>query len=353
MSDAHYQHALSLFGQGRHDEGAQVLVQASRAGHVPSMSLLAGQLLSGRGVPRDMTTGIRLTMAAAERGGGFSCAVAANLFARGYAGRPDWPRALDYLQRAAELGHKPAQDQLRVLSGYRAGIDWKKLRRAVDIAAWRKTPAPVVLNEDPPVHAATGLLSAEMCDALVARARPLLTPATIHDEYKGGATIDDIRHHSFAQFHITDMDLVLQAVNERLCALAGVPAIHSEGCQVLHYQVGEYFRPHFDFCEPGSGVHAATLAEDGQRVITVLVYLNDDLDGGETDFPALGLRHRGKKGDALMWRNVDAEGRPDRRTLHAGLPPTRGEKWLASLWIRERPPAGYGDPYMAAAMENR
>jgi hypothetical protein len=77
------------------------------------------------------------------------------------------------------------------------------------------------------------------------------------------------------------------------------------------------------------------------------------LEGGETDFPRLGIRHRGRKGDGLMFRNVDAEGRGDYRTLHAGLPPTQGEKWLVSLWIRDRPPAGYGHPRLAAAMEGR
>jgi hypothetical protein len=353
MSDAQYQHALALFSQGRHAEGAQLLGHAAQAGHVPSMSLLGGQLLSGRGMAPDTVTGIRLIMAAAERGGGFACATAATLCARGYSGRPDWPRALDYLQRAAELGFQPAQAQLRLLSGYRAGIDWKKLRRAIDIAAWRKLPAPTILNEDPPIRAAPGLLSAELCEALIARAKPLLSPAKIYDELKGGKAASDVRQHSAAQFRVTDTDLVMLAVCDRLCALAGLPAIHAETCQVLHYKVGEYFGPHFDFFEPGFGGHAAMLTDYGQRVATVLVYLNDDLEGGETDFPRLGVRYRGRKGDALMFRNVDAEGRPDPRTLHAGLPPTQGEKWLLSLWIRDRSPPGYGDPRVVSVLEGR
>ncbi|MGZ3274907.1 MAG: 2OG-Fe(II) oxygenase [Caulobacteraceae bacterium] len=353
MTDVQYQQALALFNQGRHAEGARLLVQAAEAGHVPSMSLLGGQLLSGRGMPPDTVAGIRLTMAAAERGGAFACATAASLCARGYSGAPDWPRALDYLQRSAELGFQPAQAQLRLLSGYKAGIDWKKLRRAIDIAAWRSPPAPLTLSEDPPIHAAPGLLSPELCDALIARARPFLTPAKIYNELKGGRTVEDIRRHSSAQFQATDTDLVMLAVCERLCALAGLPAVQAETCQVLHYTVGEYFGPHSDFFEPGFEGHAAMLKDYGQRVVTVLVYLNDDLEGGETDFPKLGLRHRGGKGDALMFRNVDAEGRPDRRTLHAGLPPTRGEKWLLSLWIRDRAPPGYGDARVLSALESR
>jgi hypothetical protein len=354
MTDAHYEHALALFDQGRHAEGAKVLGQAASAGHVPSMSLLGGQLLTGRGVPADTPTGIRLILAAAERGGAFACATAANLFAWGYyTGRPDWPRALDYLQRSAELGYVPAREQLRLLSGYKAGIDWKKLRRAISVEALRRFPAPRPLSEDPQVHAVPALLSPALCDALIAAARPRLAPATIYDERQGGHTLADGRRHTSARFQITDMDLVMTAVNERLCALAGLPVFNAETLQVLHYEVGETFAPHIDAWDPEFEGHAATLARYGQRVVTVLVYLNDDLEGGETDFPRLGIRHRGRKGDGLMFRNVDPEGRPDRRTLHAGLPPTKGEKWLLSLWIRDRAPEGYGDPRLAAAMEGR
>ena len=350
MTDSQYQNALALFGQGRHAEGAQVLGQAAAAGHLASMTLLGGQLLTGRGVAFDPAAGGNLILQAAERGSGFACATAATLLARGYAGQPDWPRALDYLQRAAELGFQPAREQLRLLSGYKAGIDWKKLRRAVDIAAWRKVPTPAALHEDPPIHTAPGLLSAELCDALIARGGPLLGAAPVYNELHGGNTIADGRRNSAAQFAATELDLVTEAVCNRVCALAGLPAVNAEGLQVLHYHVGEYFAPHYDFWDPGFEGHASMLKGFGQRVTTVLVYLNDDFDGGETEFLRLGLRHRGKKGDALMFRNVDAGGQVDYRTLHAGRPPTRGEKWLLSVWIHDRAlPACPPPPFRAQA----
>jgi len=354
MTDAQYQTALALFGQGRNAEGFQVLGQAASAGHAPAMSMLGGQLLSGQGVAFDAVTGARLILKAAERGDGFACATAAVLFARACSGQSDWPRALDYLQRAAELGFQPARAQLRLLSGYKAGIDWKKLRRAVDIAAWRQVPTPLVLNEDPQVHSAPGLLSAELCDALIARGRPLLRAARIYNELQGGNTTGDIRRCSSAPlFRYTDMDLVTEAISNRVCALAGLPAANAEAMQVLHYQVGEYFAPHVDFLDPGFEGHAATLKNNGQRVTTVLVYLNDDLEGGETEFLRLGLSHRGRKGDALMFRNVDAQGRPDPRTLHAGRPPTQGEKWLLSVWILDRATPDSRDPGLMAALAGR
>ena len=354
MTDAHYDHALALFGQGRHAEGVYVLAQAAQAGHVSSMSLLGAQLLSGRGVAADTPSGIRLILDAAARGGAFACATAANVCAwAAHTGRTDWPRALDFLQRAAELGHQPARDQLRLLSGDRAGIDWGKLRRAVDIAALSRFPKAAPLSEDPLIHAVPGLLSPEICDALITAARPRLAPAMIYDELRGGETPEEGRRLTSAGFGVTDADLVMMAVNERLCALAGLPPCNAEGLQVMHYKIGDFFAPHFDAWDVGFAGHAATLAQQGQRVITVLVYLNDDLEGGETDFPRLGIRHRGAKGDGLMFRNVDARGGRDARMLHAGLPPTAGEKWLLSLWIRDRAPATCGDPLVTAAMEGR
>jgi hypothetical protein len=353
MSDAQYQTALALFGQGRHAEGAQALGHASSAGHVPSMALLGAQLLAGRGVAPDVATGGRLTLRAAERGSGFACATAATLYARGYSGQQDWPRALDWLQRAAELGYQPAQAQLRLLSGYKAGIDWKKLRRASDIAAWRKVPAPQTLFAEPQIHAAPGFLSPELCETLIARARPLLGPAPVYNELRGGnTTADERRHSSAALAKITDIDLVTEAVCHRVCALAGTTADHAESMQVLHYRPGEYFAPHLDCWNPEFEGHVETLRRYGQRIVTVLVYLNDDFEGGETEFLALRTRHKGHKGDALMFRNVAADGLPDPRTLHAGRPPVQGEKWLLSVWIRDRAlPPEDNDPALMAEMQ--
>jgi hypothetical protein len=354
MSDAQYQTALALFGQGRHAEGVQLLGHAAHEGHVPSMSLLGGQLLTGRGAPPDPVAGIRLILAAAERGGGYACAMAGMLWASGVAGAPDWPRALDYLQRAAELGFAPAQSQLRLLSGDRLGTDWKALRRAIDIPAWRRCPPTRTLCEDPLIQAVPGLLPPALCDMMIDAARSRLGPARIYDEHSGGLVVRDSRRNSAAEFTVTDMDVALLAVRERLCAPTGLPALQADGFQVLHYKVGERFTPHFDFFEPGSAGNDLTLAQSGQRAFTILVYLNEEgLEGGETDFPRLGLSHRGAKGDALMFRNLDAQGRPDRRTLHAGLSPTAGEKWVLTQWVRDRPQAGVGNPQVVAALNGR
>ncbi len=107
---------------------------------------------------------------------------------------------------------------------------------------------------------------------------------------------------------------------------------------VLHYSPGQQFEPHYDFLDLDIPGYASDVAENGQRVATFLLYLNDDYQGGETDFPKLGFRHKGRKGDALLFWSVASSGDPDTRTLHAGRPPASGEKWVFSQWLRQRAP---------------
>jgi prolyl 4-hydroxylase len=106
---------------------------------------------------------------------------------------------------------------------------------------------------------------------------------------------------------------------------------------VLHYAPGEQFAPHYDFIDDSTPAGRREVAATGQRAVTFLAYLNDGYEGGETAFPLLGGRYKRNKGDALFYSNVTPDGSPDRRTMHAGTPLKRGEKWLMSQWIRSRP----------------
>lgn len=85
----------------------------------------------------------------------------------------------------------------------------------------------------------------------------------------------------------------------------------------------------------GRGQHA------GNRTRTICVYLNHVEAGGETVFPRADVSVAPVPGRAVVFDKLFADGRPDSESLHAGLPVTRGEKWLATLWLRERRYRGY------------
>jgi hypothetical protein len=135
-------------------------------------------------------------------------------------------------------------------------------------------------------------------------------------------------------------DLVVLLIRDRLSAACGLPVTAMEVPQVFHYAVGQAFRLHEDYLVPDGAYKSRELATHGQRARTLLIYLNEGFEGGETDFPRLDLRFRGRKGEALMFTNVLPDGSPDRRMSHAGLPPSAGEKWLFSQWVRDRDAPG-------------
>jgi prolyl 4-hydroxylase len=115
-----------------------------------------------------------------------------------------------------------------------------------------------------------------------------------------------------------------------------VPLRHFEAVTVLHYDMGEEITDHYDFIDPNIPNYAQEIAQQGERVVTFLVYLNDEYANGETAFPRLGIEHKGSRGEGLFFVNaVDAK--PDTRALHAGRSPVSGEKWIVSQFVRDRP----------------
>ena len=207
------------------------------------------------------------------------------------------------------------------------------------IDAWLSPPAPEPQLHgpgDPLIVTLPGFLGPAACDWLIAQSRDFLQPATVYNK-AGAGNADEARTNSGTGFGLLDLDVVLALVRARMAKAVGQPVETFELTNVLHYAVGQKFSPHFDFIDPVTPTLAEDVARKGQRVGTFLIYLNDDYDGGETEFPVFKLRIKGRKGDGLYFRSVDAAGAPDVRTWHAGLPPTSGEKWILSQWMRTKP----------------
>jgi prolyl 4-hydroxylase len=194
-----------------------------------------------------------------------------------------------------------------------------------------------VLRDSPHLVTYAGFLPVAACAHLMRSAAPKLVPARVNDARGRGLKLDPMRTNTTAVFTLLDCDLVMQLVRLRIAHAAGVTFECLEPAEVLHYNPGETYRPHVDFFHPSLPNFAEEMRVKGQRVKTCLVYLNEDLDGGETEFPRIGIKFRGRAGEALVFENVLANGTGDMNTLHTGLPPTRGEKWLLSQWMRSKP----------------
>lgn len=160
-----------------------------------------------------------------------------------------------------------------------------------------------------------------------------LTRAEIVDPVSGERQQHPARTNREAGFDNSVLDLNIRLIEARMADFAGCPLVHGETLTVLCYGPGEEYRPHRD------DLPAVRVASDpaGQRICTVLAYLGAPERGGETDFPKLGIKVPCVPGDLLRFRTVDADGRTLVNALHAGCPVLAGEKWVASLWVREQP----------------
>jgi prolyl 4-hydroxylase len=188
-------------------------------------------------------------------------------------------------------------------------------------------PAEQGLSDRPHVSAFSALFSPAECDFLIADAQPWLQPSTVIDPRTGVHLLNPIRTSDSMSFGYVQENPAVHALNRRIAAATGTDARQGESLQVLRYRPGQEYKPHLD----------ALAGEPNQRILTMLVYLNEDYEGGETLFLKTGLRFKGKKGDALLFRNALADGRGDEMAQHAGLPVGAGEKIIASRWIRARP----------------
>jgi len=315
------------------------LRERAQSGDTRALTTLGRRLLLGQGTAAAPHEGYECLATAAARGDGEATAQLALLAGWGVLRPHSWPDALDQLQRAAELGWLPAQRELQFLAR-QSGTDWPALRRRVDIAAWTTPPAARVLAQSPKIRAIEGFATAAECAWLIQLARNSLRRARIYRKDAEGYAEAGTRTNSEADYTFGNADLVLRLVIERIARAVGVSTQLFEVAKLLHYEPGQQFAPHCDFQEPNTPALAREVERRGQRVATVLVYLNDDYDGGETEFPRVGLRHRAATGDALLFANVRPSGDLDYDSLHAGLPPTRGVKWVLSQWIRNRPVDG-------------
>ena len=243
---------------------------------------------------------------------------------------------LDHLQRAAELGWQPSQRELQFLA-HDTCMDWAALRRRVDLSAWLALPTVRVVSESPRIRVFERFAATDECDWLIGPARHCLRRARVYRKDPARYAEADTRTNTDADYTIVHADIVLRLLIERLATAAAVAPRFFEVAKLLDYTPGQLFAPHCDFQDSSTPALAEVVRQRGQKVMTALLYLNDDYEGGETEFPRIGFRYKAKRGDALLFANVHTSGALDYDTLHAGLPPARGEKWVPAQWVRNRP----------------
>jgi hypothetical protein len=327
---------------GRYDDAVNELARAAEGGDVDATTQLAKHLILGDLGPHLPQDGTRLLVDAVAAGGVEAALRLATLAALGSYVDQSWSRALGLLVFAAEKGSTAARGQLQLFARRRLADadppadEWRRLAESIDFASWIAPARSVSLHDVPAVRSFPDFTEDDVCAWLIERARGNLSRALVYDAAHGRDIADHMRTNTAAGFDLMTADLVQVALQYRMAVSVGVPIDHMEGPTVLHYEVGEEITNHYDFLNPGSPNYQDEISRRGERIITFLVYLNDDYGGGETEFPKIGIRHKGKRREGLLFVNALPSGPPDLRMVHAGTPPTSGEKWIVSQFIRNR-----------------
>ncbi|HMF42029.1 MAG TPA: 2OG-Fe(II) oxygenase [Polyangia bacterium] len=190
-------------------------------------------------------------------------------------------------------------------------------------------------NDNPVLALLDGIVTPDECAELIALARPRLLPSTVVDPDSGKDVVAAYRT-SLGMFFRPGENPLVARLDRRFSEVMNLPLENGEGLQVLRYEPGAGSAPHHDYLAPTNPANQASLARSGQRVSTVVTYLNDVEAGGETTFPLAGWSVTPHRGTSLYFESCDRLGRVDQRTLHASNPVTAGEKWVATKWMRQR-----------------
>ncbi|KQU71356.1 MULTISPECIES: 2OG-Fe(II) oxygenase [unclassified Rhizobacter] len=190
----------------------------------------------------------------------------------------------------------------------------------------------VMAMRNPRVVVFGGLMTEAECDELVAQARQRLARSETVVTTTGASEVN-VARTSEGMFFGRAENPICARVEERIAKLLNWPLDNGEGLQILRYQPGAEYKPHYDYFDPAQPGTPTILKRGGQRVGTLVVYLNSPKRGGATTFPDVHLEVSPVKGNAVFF-SYDRP-HPMTRTLHGGAPVLEGEKWVATKWMRE------------------
>ncbi|XP_020875296.1 probable prolyl 4-hydroxylase 8 isoform X1 [Arabidopsis lyrata subsp. lyrata] len=203
-----------------------------------------------------------------------------------------------------------------------------------------------VISWEPRAFVYHNFLTNEECEHLISLAKPSMVKSKVVD-VKTGKSIDSRVRTSSGTFLKRGHDEIVEEIENRISDFTFIPIENGEGLQVLHYEVGQKYEPHHDYFFDEFNVR-----KGGQRIATVLMYLSDVDEGGETVFPAAkgnisdvpwwdelsqcgkeGLSVLPKKRDALLFWSMKPDASLDPSSLHGGCPVIKGNKWSSTKWF--------------------
>lgn len=186
------------------------------------------------------------------------------------------------------------------------------------------------LVDKPLIVVVDNFLSQEECNKIIDISKNKLEPSKIIDDSTGKSISNPARTSKGAGLDRHEHELV-SVIDHRIANFMNCPVDNGERLQVMNYQVGDKFSPHFDYF-PDKNINKES---GGQRTSTLVIYLNDVDDGGSTYFPRINFSVTPRTGTAVYFEYYNSKGQVNPLTLHSGESVKKGEKWIATKWMRE------------------
>ncbi|RYY74671.1 MAG: 2-oxoglutarate-dependent dioxygenase [Comamonadaceae bacterium] len=205
-----------------------------------------------------------------------------------------------------------------------APLEIEALDRRVQVLQTMRNPRVIVFGN---------LLDDEECDGLIAAAGVRLARSLTVETQTGGEILN-VDRTSEGMFFERGENAIVTRLEARIAALLRWPVEFGEGLQILRYRPGAQYRPHYDYFDPKEPGTPTILRRGGQRVATLVMYLQAPAQGGATTFPDVGLEVAPVRGTGVFFSYDRPD--PGTRSLHGGAPVLAGEKWVATKWLRER-----------------
>lgn len=173
-------------------------------------------------------------------------------------------------------------------------------------------------------------LTPEECDYFISLIDENHQTSTVTAKGEFGTV--DTKHRTSSTCHMSSDDEKVSSLKQRIADLNGYDVSTGESLQGQLYEPGQFFKPHYDWFD-GTTYDQHCLSS-GNRIKTFMIYLNDDFEGGETNFPNLGRKIKAKKGSAVVWDNMK-DGETIEDVLHEGVEVESGKKYIITSWWRE------------------
>lgn len=239
-----------------------------------------------------------------------------------------------------ELSEMGVASDLTAIAGAPPEWMWLRWRTAADaltVVSRGRVMHARRLRPEPRMAFVSGFLSEAECEHIIqlGRSGGELHPSRVVNYEGGKGELSPYRSSESCRVSAGKDRVVMRAV-QRAAYLTGLSPAHAEAVQVVHYEPGGQYRPHYDYFSPADANYARKCSEQGNRLISFFVYLSTCAGGGRTYFPKLRVGFEPQPGSAVCWYNLDRHGNMDDRTLHAGEPVTVGDKWGMNIWLRER-----------------